>query len=115
MKKFAFTTIVLAAACLSTGALAQQKSDDMKGMTKTPSTNAPMARSHTASGVVKKVDSKAGLVTLEHGPVKTLNWPAMTMGFSVKDPMLLDKLAPGKKVKIEFTQDSGGYVITSVK
>ena len=39
----------------------------------------------------------------------------MTMGFSVKDPMLLDKLAPGKKVKIEFTQDSGGYVITSVK
>jgi Cu/Ag efflux protein CusF len=39
----------------------------------------------------------------------------MTMGFSVKNKALLDKLAAGKKVDVEFTQQGGDYVITSVK
>ena len=45
---------------------------------------------HMATGVVKKVDAQAGLVTLAHEPVKTMNWPA-------------------------FVQGSKGYVVTSVK
>jgi Cu(I)/Ag(I) efflux system protein CusF len=65
--------------------------------------------------VVKKVDAKTGTVTLAHDPVKSLNWSAMTMGFMVKDKMLLDKLAVGKKVEIEFVQRGKDYVITSVK
>ena len=71
--------------------------------------------SHKATGVVKKVDPKAGTVTLAHDPVKSLNWSAMTMGFQVKDKMLLDKLAVGKKVEFEFVQHGKDYVITSVK
>ena len=70
---------------------------------------------HTATGVVKKVDAKTGTVTLAHDPVKSLNWSAMTMGFTVKDKMLLDKLAVGKKVEFEFVQQGKDYVITSVK
>ena len=41
--------------------------------------------------------------------------PAMTMGFLVKDKMLLDKLAVGKRVDFEFVQGSKGYVVTAVK
>jgi len=37
------------------------------------------------------------------------------MGFQVKDKMLLDKLAVGKKVEFEFVQHGKDYVITSVK
>lgn len=62
-----------------------------------------------------KVDVGAGIVTLAHEPVKSLNWPAMNMGFQVKDKMLLDKLGVGKTVDFEFVQGAKGYVIAGVK
>lgn len=70
---------------------------------------------HRTSAVVKALDSTQGKVTLSHQAVKTLNWPAMSMRFSVKDQALLDKLAVGKKIDVEFTQQGSDYVITSVK
>lgn len=69
---------------------------------------------HVADGVVKQLDPK-GTVTLQHGPVKSLGWPAMTMGFSVKDKALMDQLAVGKKVHVEFSKQGDVYVIRSVK
>jgi Cu(I)/Ag(I) efflux system protein CusF len=117
MNKVAITTFVLAAALGASTAFAQQKMDEMKSMdmSKTPAASAPAAMSHQATGIVKKVDAKAGLVTLAHEPVKTMNWPAMTMGFQVKDKMLFDDLAVGKKVDFEFVQGSKGSVVTAVK
>ena len=70
---------------------------------------------HKAVGVVKKVDGKAGSVTLDHEPVKSMKWPAMSMAFQVKDKAMLDKLGEGKKVEVEFEQHGKDYVITSVK
>lgn len=70
---------------------------------------------HKTSAVVKSVDPANGKVTLAHDQVKTLNWPAMTMTFGVKDKSLLDKLAVGKKVDVEFTQQGSNYVVSAVK
>ena len=70
---------------------------------------------HKTSAVVKSVDPANGKVTLSHDQVKTLNWPAMTMTFGVKDKSLLDKLAVGKKVDVEFTQQGSNYVVSAVK
>ncbi len=39
---------------------------------------------HQAVGTVQQFDAKAGVVTLVHEAIKSLNWPAMTMGFKVK-------------------------------
>lgn len=72
-------------------------------------------QAHTATGVVKKLDLKSGTVTLAHGPVKSLGWPAMTMGFQVKDRTLMDKLAVDRKIAFEFVQQGKDYVITGVK
>ena len=91
----------------------EMKGIEIKGMGKKSAAGAQAA--HNATGVVKKVNSKAGTVTLAHDPVKSLNWPAMTMGFQVKNKMLLDKLAVDKKVEVEFMQQGKDYVITSVK
>jgi len=116
MIKLALTSFAFAAAFVAASpALAQQKMDDMKGMDAAKPASAAAQTTHMATGVVKKVDAKAGLVTLAHDPVKTMNWPAMTMGFQVKDKMLLDKLSVGKKVDFEFVQGSKGYVVTAVK
>src|SRR2546427_8169770 len=65
--------------------------------------------------VVKEFDAVQGKVTLAHGPVKSLGWPAMTMAFGVKDKALYDKLAVGAKVHVGFKKEGDGYVVTSVK
>lgn len=87
----------------ATTAMAQQKTmDDMKSM---PTGKSATSQSmHTATGKVTKVDAAKAVVTLAHGPVTSLNWPATTMGFEVKDRMLLDKLTVGKTVDFEFSQ-----------
>jgi Cu(I)/Ag(I) efflux system protein CusF len=112
MKKFFAAPLALAAILSSAAALAQHRMDDMKAMDMGAK---PAAATHHASGVVKSVDAGAGVVTLAHDPVKTLNWPAMTMRFQVKDKALLDKLAVGKTVEFDFEQSGKGYVLTSVK
>lgn len=115
MKKAVLPSLVLALLVPATAALAQAKMDDMKGMdmAKKPAATAPVT--HKAMGTVKKVDAKTGVVTLAHEPVKSLNWPSMTMGFKVKDKMLMDKLTDGKKVEFEFMQEDKDYVVTGVK
>lgn len=82
-----------------------KKSTDKKSESKT----------HKGVGTVKKVDSAAGKVTLAHGPIQTINWPAMTMTFTVKDKALLGKFSQDKKVEFEFVRQGSDYVITSAK
>lgn len=71
--------------------------------------------SHHAAGVVKAVDAAKGTVTLSHGAVPDLNWPAMTMRFAVKDKVLLDKLTVDRKVEFDFRQQGKDYVVTAVR
>ena len=86
---------------------------DMKGMEM--SKGEPAKGTHKATGVVKKADPKASTVTIDHEPVKSMNWPAMSMTFQVKDKALMDKLTTNKKVEVEFEQRGKDYVITSAK
>jgi Cu(I)/Ag(I) efflux system membrane fusion protein len=78
---------------------------------------APTAKAagHHAEGTVEEVDAKVGTVSVSHGPVASLKWPAMTMEFKVANAALLKTLKPGAKVKIEFVERAPGeWVITSV-
>lgn len=56
----------------------------------------------SGTGVVKKVDAKSGTVTIDHGPIKALNWGAMTMPFKVADAALLSGLKVGAKVSFQL-------------
>ncbi|MCM2347729.1 MAG: copper-binding protein [Acidovorax soli] len=114
MKKSLITSLAAVLLLSATAATAQQKS--MGGMQDMPMGKPATGQSvHMARGKVTKVDAGANLVTLAHEPVKSLNWPAMTMGFQVKDKMLLDKLTVGRMVDFEFAQAGKGYAITGVK
>ena len=70
---------------------------------------------HHATGVVTRVDAAKGKVTIKHDPVQSLNWPGMTMAFTVKDKATLDKLSKDKKIAFDFKEEGKDYVITSVK
>ncbi|KGH21597.1 copper-binding protein [Comamonas thiooxydans] len=87
----------------------------MKGMDAKGTAKATKSTAHEADAVVKEFDATQGKVTLAHGPVKSLGWPAMTMAFGVKDKALFDKLAVGTKVHVGFKKEGDEYVVTSVK
>jgi Cu(I)/Ag(I) efflux system protein CusF len=115
MKKTALPSLILALLVPTAAAIAQTKMDDMKGMDMSKKPTASASVVHKATGTVKKLDAKAGVVTLAHEPVKSMNWPSMTMGFKVKDKRLMDKLTDGKKVEFEFMHEGKDYVVTGVK
>jgi Cu(I)/Ag(I) efflux system protein CusF len=91
------------------------KSMDMKDMDMKMEKKGSKGTVHKTAGVVTNVDAAKGKVTIKHEPVQSLNWPGMTMAFTVKDKAMLDKLAKGKKVDFEFQEEGRDYVITSVK
>ncbi len=81
-----------------------------------PAQPAAQGVSHHAEGTVESVDAKAGTVSLNHGPVETLKWPAMTMEFKLANESLMQGLKPGAMVAVDFVErGQGEWVITSVK
>ena len=70
------------------------------------------------SGKVTAVDPAAGKVELDHGPIAAMQWPAMTMGFVVKDKGVLSGLKPGDAVEFELRRQpdsDGGYLIEKLR
>ena len=71
--------------------------------------------SHRGEGTVEAVDLKAGIITLDHGPVASLKWPAMSMEFALANASLAQKLKPGDRVAFEFVErQPGDYAITQI-
>lgn len=100
---------------MSSSLLAQQKPDGMSGMDMSKMPASTAQTSYPAVGVVRGVDAPAGKVTIAHEAIKGLNWPAMTMTFTVKDKMLFDKLTVDKKVEFNVAKQGTDYVVTGVK
>jgi len=114
MKHIATFSLIL---CLSTAviALAQPDNTDMKGMDMSGMAMNQKGITYATTGVVRMVDRAKNSVTLAHEPVKSLNWPAMTMSYAIEDKALFNKLIPGKRVAFEFVKEGNKYVITSVR
>ena len=80
-----------------------------------PVAAAPAAVGHKAQGKVAGVDLKAGTLSLDHGPVASLKWPAMTMEFKAANSGLLEGLKTGQAVNFEFVERKpGDYVVTAI-
>ncbi len=66
------------------------------------------------SGTVTAVDATAGKITLDHGAIPAVGWPAMKMGFSAK-PDLLKGVAVGDKVDFDVTVTGSAGEVTAIK
>lgn len=78
----------------------------------------PAEETAMGSGKVTAVDPAAGKVELAHGPIAAMQWPAMTMGFVVKDKGALSGVNPGDTVEFELRRqpDSDGeYLIEKLR
>lgn len=74
----------------------------------------PVAAS-MADGVVKKVDQDTGKLTIQHGEIKHLDMPGMTMVFTAKDKGLLTGLKPGDPIKFMAVSEGGKLLITAIQ
>jgi membrane fusion protein, copper/silver efflux system len=72
-------------------------------------------KGHRGVGTVEEIDLSAGTVKIDHEPVASLNWPAMTMDFKAKESSLLKGLKPGQRIEFHFSEQAGQYVIERVK
>jgi len=85
-----------------------------------PGTNVHAAEAQTepkignGEGTVTAIDASTGKITLSHGPVTELQWPAMTMGFSAKDGQT-GGLKVGDRVKFSFRWDGKTAEIESIE
>lgn len=69
--------------------------------------------SYSAAG---KVTAIAGdQVTIAHGPVEGIGWPAMTMTFRAASPQMTQGVNAGDQVSFAFRQDGSAYVLTSLQ
>ncbi len=97
--------------------------EEMKGMDmkqSMPMDNMKMEQSDTeaqtakATGTVRKIKQDKGSVTIAHGPVPELQWPAMVMGFKATTEQL-EGLQEGDEIEFEFTSKGMNSTITSIK
>jgi Cu/Ag efflux protein CusF len=65
------------------------------------------------SGTVTAVDATAGKITLDHGAIPAVGWPAMKMGFPAK-PDLLKGVAVGDKVDFDLTVTGSAGEVTRI-
>jgi Cu(I)/Ag(I) efflux system periplasmic protein CusF len=69
-----------------------------------------------ANGVVNAVDPGQHKITLSHGAIKSLGWPAMTMEFAVDRAVDLSAIKAGSKVSFTLVRGAGGaWVIDGLK
>ena len=65
-----------------------------------PASAAAVPSVYRAEGTVERVDPEG--LTISHGPVPELKWPAMTMGFGKADPRAFADLKPGDRIRFDF-------------
>ena len=68
-----------------------------------------------SEGVVRRIDTANGKITLRHGPLVNLDMPPMTMVFRAQPPELLDAVKVGDKVRFRAEDDNGDLVVTKIQ
>jgi Cu/Ag efflux protein CusF len=76
-----------------------KNSHDAMGMTS--------ASSRLTDAIVTGTDPANGMITLEHGELKNIGMPAMTMAYKVQDTAVIQRLQRGEKVKVRIENVSG--------
>ena len=77
-----------------------------------PMENHMAAEIYHGQGIVKK--TTADSISIAHKPITALNWPAMTMTFSLPESGSLPVVKAGDAVDFTFSQQAEGYQLASV-
>jgi Cu(I)/Ag(I) efflux system membrane fusion protein len=72
--------------------------------------------SHHAQGTLDDIDARTGRLLITHEPVKSLNWPTMTMEFVPANESLAKPYKPGAAIRFDFIERKPGeWVVTRME
>ena len=118
MKPILIPIPVLLAAALAGAAAAQPKTDEHAGHHPAPAASAASAAAPasaaTTEGEVRKFDRRAKKLTIEHGEIRNLDLPPMTMVFQVEDPSVLGKLKVGDGIRFVAEKSAAGIFAADI-
>lgn len=78
-----------------------------------PSPNVSQSVAPNEHQAIGKVTASAGSkITIAHGPIPSLKWPAMEMGFALSAPEIARDIAVGDTVNFAVVQRGRDYVVT---
>ena len=70
-------------------------------------------RTYRASGTIERITDRN--ITLRHGPVAALEWPAMTMTFATEGAAQVRGFKRGDRVSFQFVQGTDGPRLTGIR
>ena len=70
------------------------------------------SQTHSATGTADSVSGRQ--VTISHGPIVSLEWPAMTMPFTVNDAGSVEGIKVGDRVAFTSSKSGTETVLTSI-
>ena len=106
MRLACFATV---AALIAGPAFAQHAGHSMSAKDHAAMPTSPANDTVQGTGVVKGVNAKGGTLTLQHGPIASLKWPAMTMTFKASADVL-KSAKTGQKVTFTLKPKSNEIV-----
>ncbi len=113
MKPVKTLALILALAA-APASFAAAPMNGMEGMDMKPSATSQQAP-QPVPAEIKKIDRKAGKVTLKHGPIENLGMSAMTMAFPVKDRAALKNFKEGESVSVTFDKVNGKPTVVDMQ
>ena len=76
-----------------------------------PASNS-VAEVYSGTGTIQSISGDK--VTIAHGPIEGIGWPAMTMTFTAP-PGMAEGVKAGSQVDFSFRQVGGAFVLTSLR
>jgi len=61
------------------------------------------------------VDTGAGKITIDHGPIPNLDMDAMTMVFRTQDPVILKGVKAGDRIRFQADRVNGQISVVSIR
>lgn len=107
----ALSTLLVAASVIAAGPALAQSMANMPGMNHT----APVAKTGQGTGVITAIDVRANTLTIKHGAIPAVGWPAMTMTFKATSPALLRGVRVGQTVGFDVRTKGMDAEVTALR
>ncbi len=107
-------TVLIVASIVAVGPALAGPMADMSGMAGMDH-GKQTAKTGKGVGVITAIDPKAAKVTIKHGPIPAVGWPAMTMTFRATPPTLLNGLRLGQTVAFDVRTQGMDAEVTALR
>lgn len=124
MMKTALALVGLGALAFGAAACSKQEAQPVSksmpaempsNMSDMPAQPATAAVSVQGTGTITDVDANGGTVTIDHGPIGAISWPAMNMQFKAEDPSILKGIAKGDRVVFVLKSETETGLVTRIQ